>query len=65
MNVTTFNDYDPEDGWDISDPPDELAENLRRRLGAIIDGTDLPERVAYRLLSVYDDLGVIVERLRR
>jgi hypothetical protein len=67
--MTVFGDTEPEDSWDIGDPVDALAANIRRRVAAVIEElqNDPPalEPIERRLLGIWDDLDVIVERLRR
>jgi hypothetical protein len=53
---TPFDDADPEDGWDASDPARYLIDNIAARLRRLIDD---PARLA-RLL---DDLETIRERV--
>jgi hypothetical protein len=35
----TFDDYEPEDAWDVDDDPRDMARNLIRRLDALDDST--------------------------
>jgi hypothetical protein len=55
---TTFGDYEPEDAWDIGDPPRLLVENLRRRLALVrLDRLSIRDR--RRMELILGDLAVI------
>ena len=56
--MTVF-DFEPEDAWDASDPVDQLARNLGRRI-ALVDG--LPEP---RGTSTRARLAAIAHRVER
>ena len=55
-------DDEPEDGWDRTDPPHELVENLRRRLALLKILDD--ERNRTRLRQLLEDLEWLRDRLR-
>jgi hypothetical protein len=52
--VTDFGDFNPEDAWDIGDPPEAKARNLARRI-EFADGLPRPVSpvVLILLLLVY------------
>jgi hypothetical protein len=58
--MTTFDDYEPEDAWNIDDPVPEQIVNLRRRLALLLDTDD-----AYAGPSAELDLFAAVLQLVR
>jgi len=55
-----FGDYDPDDAWDASDPPDEQLRILGQRIAWLIDHRDdLPARVG----RILQDINRLRERL--
>lgn len=63
----TFGDADPEDGYDADDPPSVLADNLRRRVAAILDDDDVyvvvGGRLRQRLELIAADLAHLRDRI--
>ena len=62
--MSEFGDAEPEDAWDPDDPVDELLDNLRRRLVAIVALHVLDEAIERRLGWLNDDLAHVIARVR-
>lgn len=58
--MTVFGDYDPDDGWDASDPVPELLLHIARRIAWVVDH---PDGVAERIQRIVDDIALIRERV--
>jgi hypothetical protein len=59
--MTDFGDTEPEDAWDVSDPPDVLVDNVRRRIALILLA---PDRHTDRVRLRGDDVAVDIAYLR-
>lgn len=62
MSNPISGDDEPEDGWDRTDPPHLLLENLHRRL-LVLDIVDEPRNLL-RLRHLLEDLLWLRDRLR-
>jgi hypothetical protein len=59
--MTIFGDEEPEDAWDVSDPPPDQVRNIRLRLALLIAAEDSN---GDELLGELAVLRAVLERIR-
>lgn len=62
--MSDFGDADPEDAWDPDDAVEELVDNIRRRLVAVLALHVLAAHDEQRLAAVVDDIEHVYARIR-
>jgi hypothetical protein len=65
MTGGDFGDAAPEDAWDPDDPVDNLVDNLRRRLAAIVALRMVDDVIESRLAWIVTDLEHVAGRIRQ